>query len=65
MARDTLGRQLQSYSDACEALSVVEITLGFLSTGGGDPDLPLNEYVQDALHMDDQSPQVMEVSPPH
>lgn len=64
-ARDTLGRQLQSYSDACEALSVVEITLGFLSTGGGDPDLPLNKYVQDALHMVDQSPQVMEVRHPH
>lgn len=41
---------------------MVEVTLGFLSTGGGDPDLPLGTYVRDALRMRDQAPQVLEVS---
>ncbi|XP_057630023.1 E3 ubiquitin-protein ligase RNF213-like [Chionomys nivalis] len=47
--------QLQSYSDACEALSVVEVTLGFLSTAGGDPGMDLNVYIQDVLQMGDQT----------
>lgn len=50
--------QLQSYSDACEALSVVEVTLGFLSTAGEDPDMDLNVYIQDKLRMGDQTEQV-------
>ncbi|XP_069398075.1 E3 ubiquitin-protein ligase RNF213 isoform X4 [Ovis canadensis] len=45
--------QLQSYSDACEALSAIEVTLGFLSTAGGDPDMHLNVYLQDMLKMGD------------
>ncbi|KAJ1072081.1 hypothetical protein K5549_013948 [Capra hircus] len=45
--------QLQSYSDACEALSAIEVTLGFLSTAGGDPDMHLNVYIQDMLKMGD------------
>uniref|UniRef100_A0A673VDP0 Ring finger protein 213 n=1 Tax=Suricata suricatta TaxID=37032 RepID=A0A673VDP0_SURSU len=47
--------QLQSYSDACEALSLVEVTLGFLSTAGGNPNMPLKVYVQDMLRMGDQT----------
>ncbi|XP_058417797.1 E3 ubiquitin-protein ligase RNF213 isoform X3 [Diceros bicornis minor] len=49
-----ISGQLQSYSDACEALSVIEVTLGFLSTAGGDPNMPLNVYIQDMLRMSDQ-----------
>uniref|UniRef100_A0A4W2FDE0 E3 ubiquitin-protein ligase RNF213-like n=1 Tax=Bos indicus x Bos taurus TaxID=30522 RepID=A0A4W2FDE0_BOBOX len=45
--------QLQSYSDACEALSATEVTLGFLSAAGGDPDMHLNVYIQDMLKMGD------------
>ncbi|XFF88667.1 hypothetical protein AB1E18_014886 [Capra hircus] len=45
--------QLQSYSDACEALSATEVTLGFLSTAGGHPDMHLNVYIQDMLKMGD------------
>ncbi|XP_043761210.1 E3 ubiquitin-protein ligase RNF213-like isoform X2 [Cervus elaphus] len=45
--------QLQSYSDACEALSAIEVTLGFLSTAGGDPNMHLNVYIQDMLKMGD------------
>uniref|UniRef100_A0A8C9DCK3 E3 ubiquitin-protein ligase RNF213 n=1 Tax=Panthera leo TaxID=9689 RepID=A0A8C9DCK3_PANLE len=47
--------QLQSYSDACEALSLVEVTLGFLSTAGGNPNMSLNVYVQDVLRMGEQT----------
>uniref|UniRef100_A0A673VKG4 E3 ubiquitin-protein ligase RNF213 n=1 Tax=Suricata suricatta TaxID=37032 RepID=A0A673VKG4_SURSU len=51
--------QLQSYSDACEALSLVEVTLGFLSTAGGNPNMPLKVYVQDMLRMGDQTAPVL------
>ncbi|CAH6776517.1 Rnf213 [Phodopus roborovskii] len=50
-----ISGQLQSYSDACEALSIIEVTLGFLSTAGGDPDMDLNVYIQDILQMSDQT----------
>nr|XP_034493275.1 E3 ubiquitin-protein ligase RNF213 [Marmota flaviventris] len=55
-----ISGQLQSYSDACEALSVVEVTLGFLGTAGGDPNMHLNAYVQDILRMGDQTTPVLE-----
>uniref|UniRef100_A0A8C9LXS5 E3 ubiquitin-protein ligase RNF213 n=1 Tax=Piliocolobus tephrosceles TaxID=591936 RepID=A0A8C9LXS5_9PRIM len=66
MAQDSLpssvigaiSAQLQSYSDACEALSVVEVALGFLSTAGGDPNMHLNIYIQDALRMGEQTTHV-------
>uniref|UniRef100_A0A8C8Y9V8 Ring finger protein 213 n=1 Tax=Panthera leo TaxID=9689 RepID=A0A8C8Y9V8_PANLE len=51
--------QLQSYSDACEALSLVEVTLGFLSTAGGNPNMSLNVYVQDVLRMGEQTALVL------
>ncbi|XP_054544611.1 E3 ubiquitin-protein ligase RNF213 isoform X2 [Talpa occidentalis] len=50
-----LGGQLQSYSDACEALSALEVALKFLSTGSGDANMALNTYVQDMLRMEDQT----------
>uniref|UniRef100_A0A2K6UDD8 E3 ubiquitin-protein ligase RNF213 n=1 Tax=Saimiri boliviensis boliviensis TaxID=39432 RepID=A0A2K6UDD8_SAIBB len=55
-----ISGQLQSYSDACEALSVIEVTLGFLSTAGGDPNMHLNVYIQDVLRMGDQTAQVLQ-----
>ncbi|XP_048222860.1 E3 ubiquitin-protein ligase RNF213 [Perognathus longimembris pacificus] len=58
-ATSAIGGQLQSYSDACEALSVVEVTLGFLSTAGGDPTMQLDKYVQDVLRMGDQMSPVL------
>ncbi|XP_038597897.1 E3 ubiquitin-protein ligase RNF213 [Tachyglossus aculeatus] len=51
---NAIGGHLQSYSDVCEALSVTEITLGFLGTAGGDPNMLLIPYVQDVLRMGDQ-----------
>ena len=35
----------------CENLDVVDIVLGFLSSGGGKPDKPLGEYVDKVLKM--------------
>ena len=34
-----------------EALDVVEIVLGFLSSGGGKADKPLGEYIDKTLRM--------------
>ncbi|KAM4802762.1 E3 ubiquitin-protein ligase RNF213-like [Urocitellus parryii] len=53
-AMGAISGELQSYSDVCEALSVIEVTLGFLGTAGGDPNMHLNVYVQDILRMGDQ-----------
>uniref|UniRef100_A0A8C7BJA4 Ring finger protein 213 n=1 Tax=Neovison vison TaxID=452646 RepID=A0A8C7BJA4_NEOVI len=47
--------QLLSYSEVCEALSVIEVALGFLSTAGSNPNLSLNDYVRDMLRMGDQT----------
>ncbi|XP_014386273.1 PREDICTED: E3 ubiquitin-protein ligase RNF213-like, partial [Myotis brandtii] len=58
-ATSALGRQLQSHSDTCEALSLVEVTLGFLSTAGEDPDMDLMYLQQDKLRMGDQTEQVV------
>ncbi|XP_042525946.1 E3 ubiquitin-protein ligase RNF213 [Dipodomys spectabilis] len=60
-ATSTIG-QLQSYSNVCEALSVVEVTLGFLSTAGGDPNMQLDVYVQEVLRMRDQMTPVLKAS---
>ncbi|XP_075418440.1 E3 ubiquitin-protein ligase RNF213-like [Tenrec ecaudatus] len=57
---NNLRGQLQSFSDTCEALSVTEVTLGFLSTAGGDPNMPLKVYIQDILRMGDQTSPVLQ-----
>ncbi|XP_045839965.1 E3 ubiquitin-protein ligase RNF213 isoform X2 [Meles meles] len=53
--------QLLSYSEVCEALSVLEVALGFLSTAGGDPNLSLKDYVRDMLRMGDQTALALQV----
>ncbi|XP_071075531.1 E3 ubiquitin-protein ligase RNF213 isoform X3 [Desmodus rotundus] len=58
-ALSAVSGQLQSHSDACEALSVVEVTLGFLSTAGEDPNMDLIVYIQDKLRISDQTEQVL------
>lgn len=60
-AASAICGQLQSYSDACEALSVIEVTLGFLSTAGEDPNMDVNTYIQDKLRMGHQTEQVFKV----
>ncbi|XP_062976188.1 E3 ubiquitin-protein ligase RNF213-like [Elgaria multicarinata webbii] len=50
-----ISGELQSYSDICEALSVTEITLGFLAMAGEDPEMTLTEYVENILQMGSQT----------
>lgn len=52
MAQNTVSRQLDSYSEVCEALQIVELLLGFLSMTGGDPTMKLVSYLQEILKMD-------------
>uniref|UniRef100_A0AAY5ED51 RING-type domain-containing protein n=1 Tax=Electrophorus electricus TaxID=8005 RepID=A0AAY5ED51_ELEEL len=40
----SLVAELQAYSDVCEALSTVELALGFLAMTGGDTPAPLSLY---------------------
>ncbi|NXK24287.1 RN213 ligase, partial [Arenaria interpres] len=50
-----ISGELQSYSDACDALSVTEITLGFLAMAGENPEMLLADYIQNVLQMGDQT----------
>uniref|UniRef100_A0A672LJI2 Ring finger protein 213 n=1 Tax=Sinocyclocheilus grahami TaxID=75366 RepID=A0A672LJI2_SINGR len=45
--------ELQSYSDVCEALSTVELALGFLAMTGGEPHMQLATYLEEVLQMTD------------
>ncbi|XP_055738567.1 E3 ubiquitin-protein ligase rnf213-alpha-like [Salvelinus fontinalis] len=49
-----LSRDLQSYSEVCEALKAVELALGFLSMTGGDSQMPLVCYLENMLKMGEQ-----------
>ncbi|VTJ88975.1 Hypothetical predicted protein [Marmota monax] len=60
-AMGAISGELRSYSDVCEALSIIEVTLGFLGTAGGDSNMHLNVYVQDILQMSDQTTPVLKV----
>ncbi|KAJ7989846.1 hypothetical protein DPEC_G00308720 [Dallia pectoralis] len=50
-----LAGELQSYSEVCEALSTVEVALGFLAMTGGDSQLQLERYLEEVLQMGDQT----------
>ncbi|CAK6972178.1 E3 ubiquitin-protein ligase rnf213-alpha-like isoform X5 [Scomber scombrus] len=53
LIRTGLSRELDSYSEVCEALKIVELLLGFLTMTGGDPRGPLVAYLRDMLRMAD------------
>ncbi|NXI41700.1 RN213 ligase, partial [Galbula dea] len=56
-----ISGELQSYSDVCDALSVTEITLGFLAMAGENADMLLTDYIEDILQMSAQTnPHVLE-----
>lgn len=60
-----LSRDLQSYSEVCEALKAVELALGFLSMTGGDSQMPLVCYLEDMLKMGEQTdPHILKVIQP-
>ncbi|XP_030645559.1 E3 ubiquitin-protein ligase rnf213-alpha-like [Chanos chanos] len=54
LSQSALAGELQSYSDVCEALSTVELALGFLAMTGGEANMQLGRYLEDVLQMDDQ-----------
>lgn len=61
---NTISGELQSYSDVCDALSVTEITLGFLAMAGENAEMFLTDYIANVLQMGDQTnPHVLQVSP--
>ncbi|XP_041853322.1 E3 ubiquitin-protein ligase rnf213-alpha isoform X2 [Melanotaenia boesemani] len=49
--------ELHSYSEVCEALSTLEVALGFLAMTGGEPHMQLSSYLQDVLQMGNQMAQ--------
>ncbi|NXK12504.1 RN213 ligase, partial [Herpetotheres cachinnans] len=50
-----ISGELQSYSDVCDALSVTEITLGFLAMAGENAEMLLTDYIEKVLQMGDQT----------
>ncbi|XP_040200941.1 E3 ubiquitin-protein ligase RNF213 isoform X4 [Rana temporaria] len=54
-AIDAISKDLNAFSDVCEALNIVDISLGFLATSGENPELSLTEYVEEILQMREQS----------
>uniref|UniRef100_A0A663M6R8 Uncharacterized protein n=1 Tax=Athene cunicularia TaxID=194338 RepID=A0A663M6R8_ATHCN len=50
-----ISGELQSYSDVCDALSVTEITLGFLAMAGENAEMLLTDYIKNVLQMGDQT----------
>ncbi|XP_065503793.1 E3 ubiquitin-protein ligase RNF213 [Caloenas nicobarica] len=52
---NTISGELQSYSDVCDALSVTEVTLGFLAMAGENAEMLLTDYIENILQMGDQT----------
>ncbi|XP_078124896.1 E3 ubiquitin-protein ligase rnf213-alpha-like isoform X2 [Sander vitreus] len=46
--------ELHSYSEVCEALSTLEVALGFLAMTGGEPHMQLSCYLEEVLQMGNQ-----------
>ncbi|XP_072299387.1 E3 ubiquitin-protein ligase rnf213-alpha-like [Eucyclogobius newberryi] len=51
-----VSTELDSYSEVCDALSTVEIALGFLPKTGGDPCMQFSCYLEEVLKMSNQTP---------
>ena len=59
----TVAGELDSYSEVCEALSTLEVALGFLATTGGEPQMQLSSYLEEVLQMGNQmAPHILKVS---
>ncbi|XP_062264891.1 E3 ubiquitin-protein ligase rnf213-alpha [Platichthys flesus] len=50
----SVAGELHSYSEVCEALSKLEVALGFLAMTGGEPHMQLSCYLEDVLQMGNQ-----------
>lgn len=58
-----VSRELHSYSEVCEALSTLEVALGFLAMTGGSPHMQLSCYLEEVLQMGNQlAPHILKVS---
>ncbi|XP_073713018.1 E3 ubiquitin-protein ligase rnf213-alpha-like [Misgurnus anguillicaudatus] len=55
LVQHDLTKELQSYSDVCEALSTVELALGFLAMTGGEPHMQLGCYLKEVLQLADHT----------
>ncbi|CAL8274226.1 unnamed protein product [Lota lota] len=55
LTASSLAAELQSYSEVCEALTTVEVALGFLAMAGGDPHMQLACYLEEVLQMQNQT----------
>ncbi|XP_067280905.1 E3 ubiquitin-protein ligase rnf213-alpha isoform X2 [Pseudorasbora parva] len=53
LTQHDLVKELQSYSDVCEALSTVQLALGFLAMTGAEPHMQLSTYLKEVLQMTD------------
>ncbi|TNM97227.1 hypothetical protein fugu_015383 [Takifugu bimaculatus] len=51
-----VAAELQSYSEVCEALSTLEVALGFLSMTSEKPHMQLSTYLEEVLQMGTQMP---------
>ncbi|CAJ1075083.1 E3 ubiquitin-protein ligase rnf213-alpha [Xyrichtys novacula] len=49
-----MAGELHSYSEVCEALSTLEVALGFLAMTGGEPHMQLSCYLEEVLQMENQ-----------
>lgn len=57
-----VAAELQSYSEVCEALSTLDVALGFLAKTGGDPHMQLSSYLEEVLQMGNQTaPHILKV----
>ncbi|KAG7230635.1 hypothetical protein INR49_025352 [Caranx melampygus] len=53
LIRNAVSRELESYSEVCEAFKIMELLLGFLTVTGGEPTMTLLTYLKDVLKMAD------------
>lgn len=55
--------ELHSYSEVCDALSTLEVALGFLAMTGGEPHMQLSCYLEEELQMGNQmAPHILKVN---
>lgn len=55
--------ELHSYSEVFEALSTLEVALGFLAMTGGESHMQLSSYLEEVLQMENQmAPHIFKVS---
>nr|XP_015798016.2 E3 ubiquitin-protein ligase rnf213-alpha [Nothobranchius furzeri] len=53
----SVAGELLAFSEVCEALSTLEVALGFLAMTGGEPSMQLSSYLEGVLQMGNQMAQ--------